>query len=167
MTARSYKPDDPEFATFIAANASRSSAEAGTPRLSNYDPRFGQYIAGELDKPTEKIMAEQKRATNDEVVTLPDGRQIQIQAEGAPVDEELAKRERELLEASIERERDADPLREIQPDTVTRAVGVRTTADSKAADTRAADASATLSDERAVTPTRAVLSGDAAKKTGK
>jgi hypothetical protein len=165
MTARSYKPDDPEFAAFIAANVNRPTAEPGAILRRNFDPRFGQYIAGELDKPTEKIMAEITRATEDEVVNLPDGRQIQIQAKGAPVDEKLAKRERELLERSIEREKDADPLREIQPEAGTRAIGTRALTDSGTTDTSAA-----LSGGRAATPVRAdttVAAGDAPKKTGK
>ncbi len=65
-----------------------------------------------------------KIAEQDEVVTLPDGRQIQIQAKGKPVVEELAELERERLAKAAEHETEVDHLREIQPDPGTRALGV-------------------------------------------
>ncbi|HEX7313295.1 MAG TPA: hypothetical protein VF297_05215 [Pyrinomonadaceae bacterium] len=67
-------------------------------------------------------MAEVKRATKEEVVALPDGRLIQIQAKGAPVvDEHLAERERQMAERAKEIA-EADPLEEIQPDEGTHAL---------------------------------------------
>ncbi len=55
-------------------------------------------------------------ATKDEVVTLPDGRQVQIQAKGFPVVTELAERERALAERANE-EAIIQPFEEIGVDT--------------------------------------------------
>lgn len=123
MSVKVYRPDDPEFATHVRASAARGVAEnAGTPLPAPFSPEFGDYIAGRVEPAPEKTMAEVKRATKDEVVELPDGRQIQIQAKGAPVvDETLAERERELVRRAAEAV-DADPLREIQADEGTHAL---------------------------------------------
>ena len=121
MIVKTFKPDDPELAAHLAAVPTRA-ADAGARLPPPYSPGFGDYIAGRLDAPPENIMAEVKRATKDEVVDLPDGRQIQIQAKGAPVvDEKAAERERELARRATEAA-EADPLREIQPEGVTVAV---------------------------------------------
>lgn len=132
MTFKTYRPDDPELARHVKASAGRGASEyAGTQLPAPYSPRFGDYIAGKLDAPPEKTMAEVERAKKDEVVTLPDGRQIQIQAKGAPlVDEKLAERERELAERSKEAA-DVDHLLEIQPDEGTRALSTGTVPQTK------------------------------------
>ena len=121
MTMKTYRPDDPELAKHLASIARGASEPAGTPLPSNFSPKFGDYIAGRLDAPQETVMT-QKRAKEDEVVTLPDGRQIQIQAAGAPiVDEKIAERERELAQSAIDAA-DADHLLEIQPEGKTKAI---------------------------------------------
>ena len=65
-----------------------------------------------------------KRAKKDEVMTLPDGRQIQIQAAGAPVVEELAERERALAQQTIDAAENVDHFHEIQPDPGTHVLGI-------------------------------------------
>lgn len=126
MNVKTYRPDDPAFARHVGASVRRVVEEGGSMLRPNFDPRFGEYIAGKLDPPTENKMAEVKRATKDEVVKLPDGRQIQIQARGAPVvDESLAERERQLAERARE-SAEVDHLAEIQPDEDARALSTGT-----------------------------------------
>jgi hypothetical protein len=126
VNVKTYRPDDPEFARHVAASARRVTEESRPTLRPNFDPRFGAYIAGRLDNPPEKTMAEVKRATKDEIVKLPDGRQIQIQAKGAPVvDENLAERERQLAERAKE-SAEVDHLAEIQPEEGTHALSTGT-----------------------------------------
>jgi hypothetical protein len=123
MKVGTFKPDDPALAQLVAKSAQRVSVPAENRPPAPYHPSFGDYVAGKLDSITEeKTMAE--RGKKDEVVTLPDGRQIQIQAKGAPVVEALADRERELAQSAIDAEKDVDHLREIQPDPGTKALGI-------------------------------------------
>lgn len=64
-------------------------------------------------------------AKKDEVMTLPDGRQIQIQSKGAPVVTELAERERQLVQDTIDNHKEGvDHLTVIQPDPKTKALGI-------------------------------------------
>jgi hypothetical protein len=123
MEVRSYKPDDPELTKHIADSRARPLADNSRPLPpAPYSPIFGDYIAGKTDKAEEiKVMAE--RAEADEVETLPDGRQIQIKAKGAPVNEKLVERERELVESTRKQMETTDPLREIEPDAGTHALG--------------------------------------------
>ena len=72
---RTFRPDDPDFGRYLAESTARAAAPAAGLPPGNFHPRFGDYISGRLDAPpTEDEMAEQKRATKDEVETLPDGR---------------------------------------------------------------------------------------------
>jgi len=123
VKVETHKPDDPEFARYIGGTAARVSIPADALPPPPYSPRFGDYVAGRVDAPAEEREPMAERATEDEVVTLPDGRQVQIKAKGAPVNEKLAERERDLVQRSINHDENADPLREIRPDGETRAVG--------------------------------------------
>jgi hypothetical protein len=132
MKVSTYRPDDPELAQHVRASAVRGvEAAPKRPLPQSYDPRFGEYIAGKLDTPPETIMVEVKRATKEEVVELPDGRQIQIQAKDAPVvDEKLAERERELAQRATEAAQ-VDHLSEIQPEEGARALATGTVPNTK------------------------------------
>lgn len=92
------------------------------------DPDFARYLRGRMQRDSGHESVEEKqdmaeRATEDEVITLEDGRRIQIQAKGAPVNKELADRERELVNRSVKAAKDVDHFAEIQPDDETKALG--------------------------------------------
>src|SRR4051812_1405589 len=110
MGVKTYSPDDPEFAAYIAGSQARAVIPEDRPPAP-YHPTFGDYVngkTGHAPSAEERYAMTTKIAKEDEVMTLPDGRQIQIQAKGAPVVEELAERERDLVQASIDNHT-ADP----------------------------------------------------------
>jgi hypothetical protein len=123
VDVRTFRLDDPALAEHLAARAAARHVEPTRPAARE----FSNYITGEMPA-TENTMVDEKRATKDEVVELPDGRQIQIQAKGAPVvDEKLAERERDLAKRTADAA-EVDHLREIQPVGETKAIGTKTLA---------------------------------------